>query len=83
MNFLPELFRVGAHAFIAGIWQGAALIAVVAIALRFCSRVGPQLRFAIWGVAFVVLLATPLLNLQAHSSTASGALARGIQLSPV
>jgi beta-lactamase regulating signal transducer with metallopeptidase domain len=80
LNVPSELFRIGAHVFFAGLWQGGVLIAAVAIALRLCSRVGPQLRFAVWGVAFVVLLATPLLNLQAHSSP-SGALAASVQLS--
>jgi beta-lactamase regulating signal transducer with metallopeptidase domain len=80
LNFPSELFRIGAHVFVAGLWQGGALILAVALALRFCSRVGPQLRFAIWGVAFVVLLATPLLNLQAPSSP-SGALVASVQLS--
>jgi beta-lactamase regulating signal transducer with metallopeptidase domain len=80
LNFPSELFRIGAHVFVAGLWQGGALILAVALALRFCSRVGPQLRFAIWGVAFVVLLATPLLNLQAPSSS-SGALVASVRLS--
>jgi beta-lactamase regulating signal transducer with metallopeptidase domain len=77
---LNELFRIGAHVFFAGLWQGAVLIAAVALALRLCSRVGPQLRFAVWAVAFIVLLATPLLNLQTHPSS-SGPLMAGIQLS--
>jgi beta-lactamase regulating signal transducer with metallopeptidase domain len=79
LNFSSDLFRIGAHVFFAGLWQGTVLILTVALALRFCSRVGPQLRFAVWGVAFVVLLATPLLNLQAHSSP-SGALVARVQL---
>jgi hypothetical protein len=57
MNFLPDLLRTLAHVFFAGLWQGAILIAAVAVALRLCSRVGPQFRFAVWGVAFIVLLA--------------------------
>jgi bla regulator protein blaR1 len=80
LNSLPELFRIGAHVFFAGLWQGGVLIAAVAIALRFCSRVGPQLRFAIWGVTFVVLLATPLMNLHTHPSP-SGPLVARVQLS--
>ena len=80
MNFPSELFRIGAHVFFAGLWQSALLILAVAFALRFCSRVGAQLRFAVWGVAFVVLLATPLLNLLAHSSP-SGPLVATVQLS--
>ena len=80
MNFPSELFRMGAHVFFAGLWQGAALILAVALALRLCSRVGPQHRFAIWGVAFLVLLATPLLNLRAHSSP-SGPLVASLRLS--
>jgi beta-lactamase regulating signal transducer with metallopeptidase domain len=82
LNFPSELFRIGAHVFFAGLWQGAVLITAVALALRYCSRLGPQLRFAVWGVTFVVLLATPLLNLQAHSSP-SGALAASVQLSEI
>ena len=56
------------------------LIAAVALALRLCSRVGPQLRFAVWAMTFIVLLATPLLNLQTNSSP-SGPLMAGIRLS--
>jgi beta-lactamase regulating signal transducer with metallopeptidase domain len=80
LNFPSELFRIGAHVFFAGLWQSALLILGVTFALRLCSRVGAQLRFAVWGVAFVVLLATPLLNLLAHSSP-SGAPAATVQLS--
>jgi beta-lactamase regulating signal transducer with metallopeptidase domain len=80
LTFHSEIFRIGAHVFFAGLWQGAILISAVAIALRFCSRVGPQLRFAVWGVTFVVLLATPLMNLQTHSS-ASDPLTTRVQLS--
>jgi bla regulator protein blaR1 len=80
LNFPSELFRIGAHVFFAGLWQSAVLILSVAFALRLCSRVGAQLRFAVWGVAFAVLLATPLLNLLAHSSP-SGAIAATVQLS--
>jgi beta-lactamase regulating signal transducer with metallopeptidase domain len=80
LNFPSELFRIGAHVFFAGLWQSAVLILGVALALRLCSRVGAQLRFAALGVAFVVLLATPLLNLLAHSSPA-GAPGATVQLS--
>jgi beta-lactamase regulating signal transducer with metallopeptidase domain len=80
LNFPTELLRIGAHVFFAGLWQSALLILAVAFALRLCSRVGAQLRFAVWGVAFVVLLATPLVNLLAHSSP-SGAVVATVQLS--
>lgn len=80
MNFLLQLFFIGAHVFFAGLWQGVVLIAAVALALRLCSRLGPQLRFAVWGMTFVVLLVTPLLNLQTHSSP-SGPLIAGLRLS--
>ena len=83
MNFLPDLLRTLAHVFFAGLWQGAILIAAVAVALRLCSRVGPQLRFAVWGAAFIVLLAAPPLNLVAHSSSSSIALAAKVQLNPI
>jgi beta-lactamase regulating signal transducer with metallopeptidase domain len=83
VNFLPELLRIVAHVFFAGLWQGAILIAVVAIALRLCSRVGPQLRFTVWGMAFVVLLATPLLNLAIHSSSSFAVRAARVQLNAI
>ena len=80
MNFLLDPGRAAAQVFFAGLWQGAILIALVALALRFCSRVGPQLRFAVWGFAFVVLLVAPLLNLEAPSSS-SATIAAKIHLS--
>ena len=80
MNFPSELFRMGAYVFFAGLWQGAVLVTAVALALRLCSRVGPRLRFAIWAVAFIVLLATPLLNLRTHSSP-SGPLVASLRVS--
>ncbi len=82
MNFLLDLGRAAAQVFFAGLWQGAILIAVVALAFRFCSRVGPQLRFAVWGFAFVVLLVGPLLNLEAPSSS-SATYAAKIHLSAI
>ena len=51
---MNELFRIGVHVFVAGLWQGVVLIAAVALALRLCSRVGPQLRFAVWAMTFIV-----------------------------
>jgi bla regulator protein blaR1 len=80
MNMPSELFRIAAHVFFAGLWQGAVLTLAVALALRLCSRVGPQLRFAVWAIAFAGLLATPLLNLQAHFSS-TGTHAASVQLS--
>ena len=71
---------MGAYVFFAGLWQGAVLVTAVALALRLCSRVGPRLRFAIWAVAFIVLLATPLLNLRTHSSP-SGPLVASLRVS--
>jgi beta-lactamase regulating signal transducer with metallopeptidase domain len=82
LNFLLDLGRDAAQVFFAGLWQGAILIAVVALAFRFCSRVGPQLRFAVWGFAFVVLLVGPLLNLEAPSSS-TATIAAKIHLSAI
>jgi beta-lactamase regulating signal transducer with metallopeptidase domain len=82
LNFLLELFRTIAHIFFAGLWQSLVLVAAVGVALRFCSRVGPQLRFAVWGSAFAVLLATPLLNFEAHPAPSVPLIAK-VQLSAI
>ena len=52
-----------AQAFVAGLWQGLALIAAVAILLRLVPRVSAAVRFGVWAFAFVLAAAMPLLHL--------------------
>ncbi len=63
MHQLSLLSRVAALAFVAGVWQGAAVIAAVALCFRLLPGVGASVRFAVWGFAFVLLSTAPLLHL--------------------
>jgi beta-lactamase regulating signal transducer with metallopeptidase domain len=62
MNLLLDLSRFTAQAFVSGLWQGMVLISAVAICLRLLFRGSPAVRFAIWGVAFALVIALPLLH---------------------
>ena len=64
MNLLLDLSRFTAQAFVSGLWQGVVLISAVAICLRGMFRGSPSIRFAIWTVAFVLVIAIPLLQLR-------------------
>ena len=57
-----------AQAFIAGLWQGLALISAVAILLRFVPRASAAVRFIVWAFAFVLAATMPLLHLPAVSA---------------
>ncbi len=46
--FLPQLARLAAETFVAGLWQGLVLIAAVALALSLVSRIPASIRFVIW-----------------------------------
>jgi beta-lactamase regulating signal transducer with metallopeptidase domain len=76
MNLPLEISRFIAQAFIAGLWQGLALVSAVAIVLRFIPRVNAAVRFVIWGFAFALAVAIPLLHLptpavlQPHAASA-------------
>lgn len=63
MNLLLEISRFTAQAFVSGLWQGIVLISFVALCLRLLSRVSASARFAIWGFAFALVVAIPLLHL--------------------
>jgi BlaR1 peptidase M56 len=58
-----DITRSIAQAFIAGLWQGLVLIAVAAIALRVVPHVSAAIRFTVWGFAFALAAAIPLLPL--------------------
>ncbi len=64
MNLLLEISRFTAEAFVAGLWQGIVLISTVAIFLRVLPRLSAGVRFAIWGFAFALVAAVPLLHLR-------------------
>src|SRR6185437_6150592 len=57
-----------AQACIAGLWQGLALIAAVAILLRLMPRVSAAVRFAVWAFAFGLAATMPLLQLTTVSA---------------
>jgi beta-lactamase regulating signal transducer with metallopeptidase domain len=67
MHPLLAISQFIAQAFVAGLWQGLALIAAVAILLRLVPRVSAAVRFAIWAFAFVLAATIPLLHLPAVS----------------
>ena len=64
MNLLLDLSRFTAQAFVSGLWQGMVLISAVAVCLRWMFRGSPSIRFAIWAVAFALVIAIPLLHLR-------------------
>jgi beta-lactamase regulating signal transducer with metallopeptidase domain len=67
MNLPLEISRFIAQAFIAGLWQGLLLVLAVAIVLRLVPQVNATVRFAVWGFAFALAVAMPLLHLRAAS----------------
>lgn len=67
MNLPLEISRFIAQAFIAGLWQGLLLVLAVAIVLRLVPQVNATVRFAVWGFAFALAVAMPLLHLPAAS----------------
>jgi beta-lactamase regulating signal transducer with metallopeptidase domain len=62
MHLLSEISRFTAQAFLSGLWQGLVLIAAVGICLRLLPRMSASVRFAIWGFAFTLVAAIPLLH---------------------
>ena len=67
MNLPLEISRFIAQAFIAGLWQGLILVLAVALILRLLPQVTATVRFAVWGFAFALAVAMPLLHLPAAS----------------
>ena len=68
MNLLLDISRFTAQAFVSGLWQGVVLISAVAIFLRLLFRGSPAARFTIWGVAFALVIAIPLLHLRVQAA---------------
>jgi beta-lactamase regulating signal transducer with metallopeptidase domain len=65
LGIFSALSRFTAEIFVAGLWQGFALILAVALALRLFSRIPASVRFTIWSLAFALAVTIPLLQLQA------------------
>jgi beta-lactamase regulating signal transducer with metallopeptidase domain len=63
MHMPAEISRFVAQAFVAGLWQGLALVSAVALLLRFVPRLSAAARYAIWWFAFALAAAIPLLHL--------------------
>jgi beta-lactamase regulating signal transducer with metallopeptidase domain len=80
MNLLLDISRFTAQAFVSGLWQGVVLISAVAIFLRLLFRGSPAARFAIWGVAFALVIAIPLLHLRVQAVQTSHASSAAVHL---
>ncbi|QNI35562.1 M56 family metallopeptidase [Edaphobacter albus] len=74
------LSQFAAEVFTAGLWQGVLVAAVVALSLRLVSRISSSARFIVWGVAFLLIIAVPLLRLQTPGGTGSSAV---LHLTPI
>ncbi len=68
MHPLLAVSQFIAQVFIAGLWQGLALIAGVALLLRLAPRVSAAVRFAVWAFAFGLAATMPLLHLSVSVS---------------
>jgi beta-lactamase regulating signal transducer with metallopeptidase domain len=67
---LSELTRSTAEVFVAGLWQGLALTAVIALCLRLLPRTSASVRFAIWTITFALVAAIPFLHQRSSGATA-------------
>ena len=79
---LPTLACLPAQIFIAGLWQGLVLMAVVSLALRLLPRLAASARFAVWTLAFSLAAALPLLHRNSAASTFPRPPATALHLSP-
>jgi beta-lactamase regulating signal transducer with metallopeptidase domain len=67
---LLTLCERSAAALFAGVWHGALLLAVVALALRLLPRLTAATRSVIWTVALILVVALPLISVQSAQSLA-------------
>jgi beta-lactamase regulating signal transducer with metallopeptidase domain len=63
-----------AQAFVSGLWQGLALVALVALSVRLLPRLSPSARFVVWTATFLVIAALPMLSTHAVGTHARAAL---------
>jgi beta-lactamase regulating signal transducer with metallopeptidase domain len=68
LHLLVAFSRFAAPAFVSGLWQGVALVAMVAVSLRLLPRAGAAVRFTIWSLAFALLVSVPWLHLPAAAA---------------
>jgi beta-lactamase regulating signal transducer with metallopeptidase domain len=73
MSLLAAMSSFTAQAFVDGLWQGLVLIAAVAVCFRMLPRVSAAVRFAVWGLAFALLVVTPMLHVRTTAVRASSA----------
>ena len=69
IHMLLALSRVAADLFVAGLWQGAAMAVLVGLTLALVPRASSAARFAVWGLAFGLVLALPMLHVDERPST--------------
>ena len=62
MHLVIQFSRFAASAFVAGLWQGVAMIAALALCLRLLPRLNATARFAVWSIAFALLAMLPVLD---------------------
>jgi beta-lactamase regulating signal transducer with metallopeptidase domain len=75
---IGELFaRVSMGAILNSLWQGLLLVFVAWLCLRFVPRSSASLRYGIWCVALVAVLALPLIAVQTAGSGLTGHAATG------
>lgn len=79
---LLALSRFTAETFVAGLWQGIALVVAVAVALRLFSRIPASIRFIIWSLTFALVVAIPLFHLHAPARPTVHAPSAVFHLSP-
>lgn len=75
--------QIAAEVFIAGLWQGLLVAAAVAVCLRLLSRISSSARFIVWGVAFLLILAVPLLRLQTSAGISMNGSSAVLHLTPI
>ena len=80
-SILHEISRFTAQTFVAGLWQGIALIASVAIVLQLLPRLSASIRFAIWSLTFALAAILPVLHLQIPTNNQPGSHTAPIHLS--
>lgn len=62
MEVLQSIASAAAPMAVASLWQGAAIALGLALCLRWTPRSSARLRFVLWSVGFLTLLALPFLH---------------------
>ncbi|HEU5458778.1 MAG TPA: M56 family metallopeptidase [Terracidiphilus sp.] len=67
---------------VAGLWQGLALAAALALSLRIAPRLTAGHRFALWAAGFVALVTLPFLPLVSRATASASVVAAPAALAP-